>query len=281
MVDIHQIPNVDDGLARVFFRLVQVQRDGAANHHFRQLLLRQVGNHIAADGVSLSQNRNPVAQRHDFVELVGYKYNRDSEAPQPTELLKQFCGFLRGQDRRGLIQNQQFNTADERFEQFHLLPFADADFLENLVDINIKLVLIRNFLRDPNSFLLIEDRAFCGLYAKYDIFRDRKFRNLHEVLVHHADAVRNRIERVVDFHLGALDQNTALLTVFQTKQDFHQGCFARAVFSHQRMNFASFYRKIDIFVRDKSVFINLGDSLHLQNVFIHSNHHTAAAHGTK
>ena len=65
-----------------------------------------------------------------------------------------------------------------------------------------------------------------------------KTRHQLEMLMHHADAVGDRVRRALVANLAALDQHRAFVGLVQPEQDVHQGALAGAVLADHGMEFA-------------------------------------------
>ena len=87
------------------------------------------------------------------------------------------------------------------------------------------------------------------------------------MLVHHADAKRVGVVRVLDLDLFAIFLDNAFFRLIQTEQYAHQGRFAGAVFAQQRMDLAFAQLQRDIVVGLDTGEL-LGDVQHLDNEII-------------
>ena len=87
------------------------------------------------------------------------------------------------------------------------------------------------------------------------------------MLVHHADAKRVGVVRVLDLDLFAIFLDNAFFRLIQTEQYAHQGRFTGAVFAQQRMDLAFAQLQRDIVVGLDTGEL-LGDVQHLDNEII-------------
>ena len=88
----------------------------------------------------------------------------------------------------------------------------------------------------------------------------------HELLVDHADAKGDRIPRTINLHTPAVDKNLARVGTVKSIEDLHQGAFARAILTQQRVNFACLKREIDAVIGEH-VGEALDDASHLDGGF--------------
>ena len=68
------------------------------------------------------------------------------------------------------------------------------------------------------------------------------------MLMHHADAQLDRLQRRGDLYLLFIYIDRALLRLFHSEQDLHQGRLAGAVLSYQGMNLALLHRERNPFI---------------------------------
>ena len=100
--------------------------------------------------------------------------------------------------------------------------------------IDVHAELVEHGPRVPEHLLLIHhDPADGGIAAKPDIIHDRTLERLVQLLVHHGDAVLQRLLGVFEVDLSALKVNVPLVLLIDAEQAFHQRGLARAVFTHQ------------------------------------------------
>ena len=111
-------------------------------------------------------------------------------------------------------------------------------------------MLVPVFTVADNVTLGIEQAGRAGLLdAERDILRDREDRHKHEVLVHHADAGRDRVLRRVEARRLAIYINRALVGLDQPEQDVHQRALPRSVLTEQGVHLARGHREADPVVR--------------------------------
>ena len=112
---------------------------------------------------------------------------------------------------------------------------------------------------------VVQGRALHGLAVQDDVLRRREAGNEAELLVRHADACIQRVERAVEVHFLAVDANLAfessgLPDHGHPEQDAHEGGLARAVLSHQADDFPGLHIEAHIMQNDRPVEI-LGNVL--------------------
>ena len=120
-----QITDLQAKSGAVHGRAVNRQVDGPADHHFNQLGRRGQVGADGADGAALAQDRDPVTQRKDLIELMADENNRLAIFAHAVQDLEQMGDFLWGQDSRRFIEDQDLRSAIEDLEDFHGLLFTD------------------------------------------------------------------------------------------------------------------------------------------------------------
>jgi hypothetical protein len=86
------------------------------------------------------------------------------------------------------------------------------------------------------------------LGAEQHVVQRRERVDQHEVLVHHADAERDRVARVADACRPALDLDLAAVGLVEAVQDRHQGRLAGAVLADDAVHAARGHRERDVAV---------------------------------
>ena len=207
--------------------------DLGADHHPRQrsrgLLLRIAGRDLLA----AAQDRGGVAKPLHLVELVADVEDRAALGLQPVQHDEELIGFLRGQDRGRLIEDQEFRVLHQHAHDLDALPLADRELPDLAVGIERKPVNIGHFF-EPRRHVL---EQFLAVEPERDILGDGEIVEQREMLEHHADAAGTRFRRSGQDHLLALPAHLAFARLDQAVDGFDQGRFARAVFAQQRMDF--------------------------------------------
>ena len=91
-----------------------------------------------------------------------------------------------------------------------------------------------------------EQRAALG--AEHDVLEHAERRHQHEMLMHHADAVADRLARGADAHGLAVDADFAGVGFVEAVEDRHQRRFAGAVLADDAVDDAALDDEIDVLV---------------------------------
>ena len=89
-------------------------------------------------------------------------------------------------------------------------------------------------------------------FAEHDVFRHAQARHQHEMLVDHADAVRDRIRAGREADLGAVDQDLPAVGGDQPDEHVHQRRFTGAVFAEEPQHLALGQRQVHPVVGGKA-----------------------------
>ena len=106
-------------------------------------------------------------------------------------LPKKFVGFLRGQHRRGFIQNQDLRVAIQQLEDFNPLLDTHGQFLDGPIPIHRQAVLSGKCFKPRAGFFAVNHSPPPRLGAQQDVVQRGIGAGEHEMLMHHADARRN------------------------------------------------------------------------------------------
>src|SRR5713101_4059619 len=129
IVEDAEVLDFEQRLARGSRFLFDTQQDLAAHHHARESRLRRAlaGNRL--DLPSPSQDRDPICDLDDLLELVRDEDERLALRLQPADDLEQLGRLLGCQDGCGLVEDEDLGSAVERLQDLDSLLLADADVL--------------------------------------------------------------------------------------------------------------------------------------------------------
>ena len=221
------------------FRLgtVDIQCGGAAHHHVRQLLRRGVLRGHISDVPALAQDRNTVRDVHDLVELVGDDNERLAVCLHVPHDVKKPVRLLRGEDGRGLVQNEDVGTPVEYLDDLHRLLFRDRHIIDLFLRVDDKAVLVTDLPDLPGGGLQVQSALF--LQTQHHVFRGSEHIHQLKMLMDHADAAGKGIFGRGNGHRLTLDVDLTLVREIDAGEHVHQRGLAAAVFAQQRQYFAA------------------------------------------
>src|SRR4029077_8285441 len=195
-----------------------------------------------------------------FVADKNYRLAALHQAAQDAEQLHRFLG---GQHAGRLVENQDPRAAIENFDDLDPLLEADGQVFRAGVGVERQAVLssqLRN--RGPRPGVVIEATRPDRLAAEHDVLAHRKDGDQHEMLMHHTDAMPDRVAWALHRRGLAFDQDLAGICVNQAVKNIHQRALAGAVLADEREDLALADFEVDLIVGTDTG-KNLYDAAHL------------------
>ena len=112
---------------------------------------------------------------------------------QHPQHLEQLVGLGRGQNRGRLVEDQDLRAAHQGFENFDPLLQADRQFADDGVGIDFEPVFFCEFGQFGANCVRALGEQRPALGAQHHVFEHAQRRHQHEMLMHHADAVADRL----------------------------------------------------------------------------------------
>src|SRR5690606_7215470 len=169
--------------------------------------------------------------------------------------------LLRGEDGRGLVEDEDAGVAVERLEDLDLLLEAHGQVLDAHVRLDVEAELGDQPRGLPAGGAVVENGPEGGLGAEHQVLGDGQRLDEHEVLVHHADAEVDRVAGAADRDLLAVHEDLAGVGLLEPVEDLHQRRLAGAVLADQRVDLAPLDLEVDVVVREDEPEA-LGDAPH-------------------
>ena len=176
-----------------------------------------------------AHHRDLIAQAHHLLELVGDQQNGGALLAQAIEHAKQMLGLLRRQDRGRLVQDQNPGAPVQRLENLQALAVADRQRGHALVQIDQQTGAAHQRVELDANRRLGALQQPVRLGTEHDVVQRAQRVDQHEVLVHHANAQRDRIVGLADAGGLAKDLDLSAVGAVKAVQDRHQRALAGAV----------------------------------------------------
>ena len=157
---------------------------------------------------------------------------------------EQLFRLLRGEHRRGLVEDEDVRAAVEHFDDLHRLLFRNGHIVDLLFGVDLEAVLFGDRL----DFLVDAGKA-ASLGAEHDVLGGGEDVDELEVLVHHADLVAEGVLRGGDARLFPVHEDAPFVGVVDARDHVHERRLAAAVLAEQRQNFALSEGEVDVLVR--------------------------------
>ena len=170
-----------------------------------------------------------VGRGHDLAQLVGDQHDGDAALLQRRQDAEELVGLLRRQHGAGLVQDQDPGAAEQHLQDFDALLLAHRQVGDLRVGIDGKPILARQALELGARRGEAARQQRPALGAQHQVLQHGEGVDQHEMLVDHADAVGDRVVRVVHAHGLAVDADLARIGAIEPVEDAHQGRLAGAV----------------------------------------------------
>ncbi len=134
------------------------ENDVATDHHAGHgAFVQRMGIGIAHNR-SLAQHRYPIAKLFDLIELMADENDHFPVISHLLQDLKKIAGFLRREDRCGLVQDEKPGAIDQGLDNFDPLLFTGRKLPYFFVRIDIEVELFRKFNDSLAKFFLGKQR---------------------------------------------------------------------------------------------------------------------------
>ena len=150
---------------------------------------------LTGNSATLRPPRSTATRRHRRITSSSlWLMNRIARprCGQPGERGEQALGLLRRQHGRGLVQDQDAHVAIEGLEDLDPLPLADRQPAHHGIQRHVQPGVGDQALELAPGGTPVAPPAPQGLGAQHDVVEDREVGGQLEMLVHHADAGRQR-----------------------------------------------------------------------------------------
>ena len=216
------------------------------------------------DHLAAPHHGDAVRDLEHFAQLVADEDDRLAALDQAPEDGKELFGLLRRQDSGRLVKDEDVGSAIQDLDDLGPLLQADRQVASSRIRVKDESVLARELGDFLFRFrMIVKTAGRHRLAAQHHVLADREDRDEHEVLVHHADALRDSVARAADACRLAVDQDLAGIRMDEPVEDVHQGALARSVLSDEGMDLAGADREVDVIVGDHAG-PGLGDAVHLE-----------------
>ena len=252
-------------VGRVRLATIGRELDVPADHELSQVLLVRRAWDPLADDLAAPDDRDPIGDLEDLVQLVADEDDRMPLRSKPAQDSEDLLRLLGGEDGGGLVEDEDAGIAVERLEDLDPLLLTDGQSVDPGVGIEVEAELLAERLDLATGRLLVdEDRIRHRLLAEDDVLGDGQHRDEHEVLVDHADPASDGVSGTEDVDGLAVDEDRPCVRHGEPIQDVHQGGLAGPVLTEQGVDLARTQVEIDRVVGEDA-WIPLGDPAHLKH----------------
>jgi hypothetical protein len=219
-------------------------RQLAADHHLGEALGRLLARVAVGGDPAAPEHRGRMAERADLVQLVADVEDGAVLLGQAPQGLEQPLDLERGQDRRGLVHNQQLGVLQQAANDLDALALTDRKAVDVAQGVDRQAVALGDLRDAPGQRLEVA----AVLDAERNVLGHGQGVEEVEVLEHHADAQPARLGRRVAAERRALPEHLAGVRLDHAVDDLHQGALAGAVLAQERVNLARGDLEVDAVV---------------------------------
>ena len=159
------------------------------------------------DNLAAAEDSCGVAERHDFVQLVGDIENRAAARRQLSQRLEQLLDFLRRENRGRLVHDQEPGLEQERAHDLDALALAYAQCRDDPAGIEFEPIGVEHAIEFGQELARGEARV----EAERDVLQDRHRLEQRKVLEHHADAEAASRAGIGDADRRAVEEDLSLV----------------------------------------------------------------------
>ena len=221
-----------------------------ADHQFAEPPLVDVGREHGGDRVTVSDDGDLVGDGQHLVELVADEQDGDALGDEMLEVAEQLVDLLGDEHGSGLVEDQDAGAAVQHLEDLDALAFADAEVLDDGVEIEVDAIGLLELAETPARPGVVDHPTAGRLGTEDDVLECAQVVGEHEMLVDHADAGSDRIGGRSERFDRAVDRDGALVGAVHPVQGLHQGRLARAVLTDDRVDRSGRGTQVDVAVGD-------------------------------
>ena len=198
-----------------------VEENRTAHHHAHQFAVRDLS---LGDGVhdpALAHDGYGFRQLHHFIQLVADEQEGAAGPGHAAHAVKEGVRLLRCQHGRGFVQDQETGAPVEHLDDLHPLPLSDRQ----LPDQGVRIDLESAFATQSGDGFADGRRIHAeaqSTIAQDHVFGDGLGFDQHEVLVHHAHAGSDCVQRGSEGDGPILHLHGSRVGPVQAAQDVHQ-----------------------------------------------------------
>ncbi len=189
---------------------------------------------------------------------MGDQQHRHSIAFERAQDVKQAVGLVRCQDARGLVEDQDAGAAPQRFKNLDPLLQPDGQVANDGIRVNLKPVLGAEALELAPGLGTALRQQSATLGPQHDVLEHGEGGHQHEMLMHHADPVRDRVGRASDRNRLARNLDPAGIRRIEAVEDVDEGRLARPVLADDAVDraFGDFERHIMISAHGAEILVD-------------------------
>jgi hypothetical protein len=222
----------------------------AADHRLGQLVRARRRDLACEDGTAGAHHGDAVGGGEDFGQLVRHQDDRAPLRPQERERFQETVHFERRQHRRRLVEEERPRPPVQLLDELDPLALAEGEVRHFAVRVELQPEGRAELLDGARRGRAVDPGPAARLGPEHDVLRHRERLDQREVLVHHAEAKRERVARPGEPPRDPVDRDLARVGRHQPEEDREGGGLPRPVLADERVDLAAADREVDSVVRD-------------------------------
>ena len=192
--------------------------------------------HLAA----VAEDGDLVGDRQHILEEMRNEDETVAVVAQFAQGAKQTLDLGRRQRRGRLVKNDDAGARKQHARKLDKLLDADRQLAQHDLGIELEAQLLELLARALGHGRPVDGaQPVDGLNTQIDVLGHRQLRHDAQFLMHHADAVPQRIAGGMEMHRLAVEQHLAIEAGMDAGDDLHQGRFAGAVLADECVDLAA------------------------------------------
>ena len=245
-----KILDLEIGLTRFVRLLRELVAQLTADHQADDIVHLQLCGRLRCDMLAVAHDGDFIGDALDLRHFMRNVDDAETAVAEHVDDAEQMLHLFLRQRRRRLIKYNNFRVIGNRLRNFHHLTLRNRHCAHDPVRIDINAELFEDFNGIVVHFLFVDHETGCfRVPAQPEVVHDRALERLIELLVHHSDAVVQRLLAAGKVDFPAFEIDMAAVLVVNAEQAFHQCRLAGAVFAHQRVNRSGLDLQADLIER--------------------------------
>ena len=231
-----QVFDLEDHL----FRLVGLFREAlgqfTADHHADDLIHGHALERLGCHPLAIPQYGDLVTELEDLFHLVG---DVDDAAPLVLQLvddLEEVVHLFLGQRGGRFVHDDDLGIVGERLGDLDHLHLGDRQGRNLHLGIDVDIQLIKDALGVVIHLAVVDKPPLGGVAAEPHVVHHGTLQHQVELLMHHGDAIFQRLFGRGEVDLLALEEDLALILLVDAEQALEQRGLPCAILAHQRMH---------------------------------------------
>ncbi len=218
-----QVAHLQPDRAGVLGARHALQDHRAAHHRLDHVVVGQLGGRGGDHVLAVAQDGDGVGQAADLVHAVRDPHDRGAGGLEGLDHRVQPTRLGRGERAGRLVEDQQLQPGLDGAGDLDELRLGDGEFRDQPVGVEVEAELFQLGRGQLLHAAAVQQQSLARVGAGDDVLCDRQVREQVGVLEDGRDTGGARVQRVVEAHLGAVQEHRALVGLQQAGDDADEG----------------------------------------------------------